>query len=185
MPSAKILKKKEQFVDELAEKLQNSVCGVLANYKGINVAADTKLRESMREAGVDYFVVKNSLLSRACAKAGLSGLESHFTEETAIALSKEDIIIAPKLVYSQVEASKGAYSIKGGFIEGKAVDASVIEEYAKLPSKEVLVAKLLFVLQAPMQKLAIGLSEVAKLKDSGGSTPAPASESAEPPEDAA
>jgi large subunit ribosomal protein L10 len=69
-------------------------------------------------------------------------------------------------VFGQVEASKGAYSIKAGFIEGKAVDADTILEYAKLPSKEVLVSKLLFVLQAPMQKLAIGLSEVAKQKES-------------------
>jgi len=168
MPSAKILKKKEKFVDELTAKLQGSACGVIVNYKGINVADDTGLRKSMREAGVDYFVVKNSLLSRACEKAGLTGLEEHFHGETAIALSKEDIIIAPKLVYGQVESSKGAYKIKAGFIEGKAVDAAVMTEYAQLPSKDVLVSKLLFVLQAPMQKLAIGISEVAKQKAAGG-----------------
>ena len=164
MPSKKILQQKEQMVNVLAEKIQGSVCGVLANYKGINVADDTKLRKSMRESGVDYFVVKNSILSRAFEKAGLSELNVHLTEETAIALSKEDIIIAPKLIYSQVEASKGAYSIKAGFIEGKAVDADTIIEYAKLPSKEVLISKLLFMLQSPMQRLAIAFSEIAKKK---------------------
>ncbi|MCL1881415.1 MAG: 50S ribosomal protein L10 [Oscillospiraceae bacterium] len=167
MPSPKNLQKKEKFVEELVVKLQNSTCGVIANYKGINVADDTKLRKSMYEAGVDYFVVKNSLLSRAFDKVGLSDLNEHLTEETAIALSKEDIVIAPKLIQEQVEESKGAYSIKAGFIEGKAVDTATIVEYAKLPSKEVLVSKLLFVLQAPMQKLAIGLNEVAKQKESG------------------
>ncbi|MCL1832746.1 MAG: 50S ribosomal protein L10 [Oscillospiraceae bacterium] len=166
MPSPKILKKKEKFVDDLAEKLKNSACGVITNYKGIDVANDTKFRKSMREAGVDYFVVKNSLLNRAFAKVGLEELNVHLKGETAIALSKEDIIIAPKLVFEQVESSKGVYSIKAGFIDGKAVDKATIEEYAKLPSKDVLVSKLLFVLQAPMQKLAIGLSEVAKQKES-------------------
>jgi len=162
MPSDKILREKQQFVDDLAKKLKESVCGVLVSYKGINVADDTKLRKTMREAGVDYFVVKNTLLSRALEKAGLTGLDDLLTGETALALAKDDIIIAPKLVYSQVEASKGVYRIKGGFIEGKAADEKVITEYAQLPSKEVLVAKLLFMLQSPMQRMAIAISEIAK-----------------------
>ncbi|MCL2071621.1 MAG: 50S ribosomal protein L10 [Oscillospiraceae bacterium] len=170
MPSKKILQQKEKQVAELAERLNNSICGVLANYKGINVADDTKLRKSMRESGVDYFVVKNSILKRAFEKAGLDGLNEHLTEETAIALSKDDIIIAPKLIHGQVEDSKGVYSIKAGFIEGKAVDADTIIEYAKLPSKEVLISKLLFVLQSPMQRLAIAINEIAKKSggESGG-----------------
>ncbi|MCL1902959.1 MAG: 50S ribosomal protein L10 [Oscillospiraceae bacterium] len=177
MPSNKILKQKEQQVNELAEKLNGSACGVLANYKGINVADDTKLREEMRKADVDYFVVKNSILSRAFEKAGLAELNVHLTGETAIALSKEDIIIAPKIIHERVEASKGVYSIKAGFIEGKAVDADTIIEYAKLPSKEVLVSKLLFMLQSPVQRLAIALSEIAK-KGADGSEPPPADDSA-------
>ncbi|MCL1789471.1 MAG: 50S ribosomal protein L10 [Oscillospiraceae bacterium] len=177
MPSNKILQQKEKQVQELTEKLQNSICGVLTNYKGINVAADTKLRKSMRESGVDYFVVKNSILSRAFEKAGLSELNVHLTGETAIALSKDDIIIAPKIVHGQVEESKGEYSIKAGFIEGKAVDEATITEYAKLPSKEVLVSKLLFMLQSPVQRLAIALNEIAK-KSGDGSEPPPADDTA-------
>jgi large subunit ribosomal protein L10 len=169
MPSKKVLAQKEAFVVELANKLQGSVCGVVADYKGITVSEDTVLRKSMREANVDYFVVKNSLLSRAFEKAGLSELNVHCVGETALALSKEDIIIAPKLVHGQVTASKGKYSIKAGFIEGKPVDSVTIIEYAQLPSKEVLVSKLLFMLQSPVQRLAIALSEIAK-KD-GGDTP--------------
>ena len=179
MPSVKILKQKEQQVNELAEKLQNSACGVIANYKGINVADDTKLRKAMRDAEVEYFVVKNSILSRAFEKAGLGELNVHLTGETAIALSKEDIVIAPKLIHGQVTASKGAYSIKAGFIEGKPVDSVTIIEYAQLPSKEVLISKLLFMLQSPMQRLAIALSEIAKL-DGGGETPAEPAPAAEP-----
>ena len=162
MPSQKILESKQKFVEELAEKLKNSACGVLVDYKGINVADDTAMRKSLREADVDYFVVKNSLLKRAAEKAGLEGLDAHLEGTTAIALSKEDIIIAPKLIYKQVEASKGTFSIKVGFIDGKAITAEEVTEYAKLPDKNTLVSKLLFVLQSPMQKLAIAASEIAK-----------------------
>lgn len=165
MPSEKILKDKELFVEELAKKLSSSACGVLVDYKGIKVENDTKLRKELRENGIDYFVVKNTLLKRALEKAGITGLDSHLEGTTAIGLSEKDIIIAPKILFKQVEASKGAFKIKAGFIEGKAVDNATIEEYAKLPSKETLVAKLLFMLQSPMQRMAIAISEIAKKND--------------------
>lgn len=162
MPSQKVLASKQQYVDELAEKIKNSACGVLVDYKGINVADDTLLRKSLREADVEYFVVKNTLLKRAAEKAGIEGLDAHLEGTTALALAKEDIITAPKLLFKQSEASNGVFDIKVGFVEGKAISRDEVIEYAKLPSKETLVAKLLFVLQSPMQKLAIAASEIAK-----------------------
>ena len=165
MPSQKVLESKQQFVSDLAEKLKSAACGVIVDYKGINVADDTVLRKSLREAGVEYFVVKNTLLKRAAEAAGIEGLDEHLEGTTAIALAKDDIITAPKLLYKQVEASKGAYSIKVGFVEGKAITAEEVIEYAKLPDKDTLVAKFLYVLQAPIQKLAIAASEIAKKND--------------------
>lgn len=162
MPSQKILESKQQYVNELAEKLKNSACGVIVDYKGINVADDTALRKSLREAGVEYFVVKNTLLKRAAEAAGIEGLDEHLEGTTAIALSKEDIIIAPKLLYKQAEASKDSFSIKVGFVDGKTITAEEVIEYAKLPDKDTLVAKFLYVLQAPIQKLAIAVNEIAK-----------------------
>jgi large subunit ribosomal protein L10 len=167
MPSKKILREKEQFVDELAAKLKGSMCGVIVDYMGIDVAADTKLRKSLREANVEYFVVKNTLLKLALEKAGISGLDEHLEGPTAIGLAKDDLISAPKLLYKQVEASKGEFKIKAGFMEGISTDAAVIEEYAKLPSKEELIAKLLFMLQSPMQRMAIAISEIAKKNEEG------------------
>ncbi|MDR2532382.1 MAG: 50S ribosomal protein L10 [Oscillospiraceae bacterium] len=167
MPSKKILHEKQQFVDELAARLKKSMCGVMVDYKGIDVAADTKLRKSLREAGVEYFVVKNKLLKLALEKAGISGLDEHLTGPTAIGLCETDLITAPKLLYKQVEASKGEFKIKAGFMEGAAASAELIEEYAKLPSKEELVAKLLFMLQSPMQRMAIAISEIAKKNEDG------------------
>ena len=165
MPSQKVLESKQQFVNDLAEKLKNAACGVIVDYNGINVADDTILRKSLREAGVEYFVVKNTLLKRAAEAAGIEGLDEHLEGTTALALAKDDIITAPKLLYKQVEASKGAFSIKVGFVEGKAITAEEVTEYAKLPDKDTLVAKFLYVLQAPIQKLAIAASEIAKKND--------------------
>ena len=165
MPSQKVLESKQQFVNDLAEKLKSAACGVIVDYKGINVADDTVLRKNLREAGVEYFVVKNTLLKRAAEAAGIEGLDEHLEGTTAIALAKDDIITAPKLLYKQVEASTGAYSIKVGFIEGKAITTEEVTEYAKLPDKDTLLAKFLYVLQAPIQKLAIAASEIAKKND--------------------
>ena len=166
MASEKILQAKQQYVDELAAKLEKAAGGVIVDYRGITVADDTVLRKELREAGVEYFVVKNTLLKRAAEKAGITGIAEHLEGTTAIAISEDDIIAGPKILFKQVEASKGAFAIKVGFIGKEAISASVVEEYAKLPSKETLVSKLLFMLQSPMQRLAIAASEIAKKKES-------------------
>ena len=166
MASEKILQSKQQYVDELAAKLEAAAGGVIVDYKGITVAEDTELRKQLREAGVDYFVVKNTLLKRAAEKAGITGIDEHLEGTTAIAISKDDIISAPKILYKQAEDSNGKFSIKVGFIGKEAISTAEVEEYAKLPSKEVLISKLLFMLQSPMQRLAIAASEIAKKKES-------------------
>ncbi|MBQ8614802.1 MAG: 50S ribosomal protein L10 [Ruminiclostridium sp.] len=167
MASEKILQAKQQYVDELAAKLEKAAGGVIVDYRGITVADDTVLRKELREAGVEYFVVKNTLLKRAAEKAGITGIAEHLEGTTAIAIHEEDIIAGPKILFKQVEKSKGAFSVKVGFIGKEAITASVVEEYAKLPSKETLVSKLLFMLQSPMQRLAIAASEIAKKQENG------------------
>ena len=86
MASEKILAQKQAMVEELAQKLQASAAGVLVDYKGINVADDTKLRRELREAGVNYFVVKNTLLERAAEKVGFGELKEHLSGTSALAL---------------------------------------------------------------------------------------------------
>lgn len=170
MPSQSILAQKQQFVADLAEKLKNAAGGVLVDYKGISVEEDTQLRKELRENGVDYFVVKNTLLKRACEAAGIDGLESAFSGTTAIALSAEDIIIAPKLLYKKAEKSDGKFSIKIGFVDGKAISKEEVEAYAKLPSKETRLSQLVFMLQSPIQRLAIAISEIEKKQSEGEAT---------------
>ena len=162
MPSKSVLEQKQAYVADLAEKLKNAAGGVLVDYKGISVDADTKLRKDLRENGVEYFVVKNTLLKRAAEIAGIEGLEPALSGTTAIALSAEDIIIAPKLLFKQTEAPDSTFAIKLGFIDGKVISKEEVEAYAKLPSKETLLSQLVFMLQSPIQRVAIALNEIAK-----------------------
>lgn len=150
MPSEAILKSKQELVTELGEKLKSSVAGVLVDYKGINVENDTKLRKELRDAGVDYFVVKNTMLLRAAKEAGYDGLESVLTGTTALAISKDDAVSAAKILVKYAEGSKGKFSIKAGFVEGKVLDVKGVETLAKLPSRDELVAMTLRGLNAPI-----------------------------------
>ena len=162
MPSESVLAQKQQFAADLAEKLKSAAGGVLVDYKGITVEDDTKLRKELREADVEYFVVKNKLLKRACDIAGLEGLDDVLVGTTAIALSKEDIVIAPKILHKKAEDSNGQFSIKKGFVDGQVISKEEVEKYAKLPNKETLLSQLVFMLQSPIQRFAIAISEIAK-----------------------
>ena len=105
MPSNAILEQKQQIVAELAEKLSNSISGVIVEYKGITVDADTKLRKELREAGVEYRVVKNTLLKRAAEKAGIAGFEDVLEGTTAIAIGS-DYTSAARVINNYIEKSK-------------------------------------------------------------------------------
>ncbi|WP_101697129.1 50S ribosomal protein L10 [Clostridium minihomine] len=149
MPSEKILAEKQQYVAELSECLKSACAGVIVSYKGITVAEDTKLRKELRETGDTYRVVKNTLLSRALKDAGIEGLDPVLEGTTAIAYSNDDYVSSAKILSTFAEKSK-TFEIKAGFVDGGAVDAASVKELAELPSKEVLVAKALGGLNAPI-----------------------------------
>lgn len=149
MPSEKILEQKKQIVTEVSEKLKSAVTGVIVDYKGISVADDTKLRKDLREAGVEYFVIKNTLLSLAADQAGLSGIKDVLEGTTAIALSDSDYTAAAKILCAYADKSQ-TFQIKKGFVDGDVLDAEGVTELAKLPSREELVARALGGLNAPI-----------------------------------
>lgn len=153
MPSEKILQQKQADVAELVTKLRTSVAGVLVDYKGINVTDDTKLRKELREAGVDYAVVKNSLLRRAAQDVGFDSLKDVLAGTTALAVSENDAVVAAKILAKYADASKGKFTVKAGFVEGKVLDAAGVNQLAKLPSREELVAQTLRGLNAPISGL--------------------------------
>ncbi len=160
MPSSVVLEQKKQIVADLTEKLKGSCAGVVVDYKGISVADDTVLRKSLREAGVDYFVVKNSLLGFAADEAGLSELKTVLEGTTAIALHKEDYIVAAKILNEFAEKAENYFEIKSGFMDGEVVGVDKVKSLAKLPSKEGLVAKALGSLKAPISNLVYALNAI-------------------------
>lgn len=161
MPSEKTLEQKKALVASLSDKLKNSCAGVIVNYKGINVSDDTKLRKELRESGVEYFVVKNTLLQRAAKEAGLDGLEPVLEGTTAIAISKEDHVAAARILCKFADEND-FFKAKAGFIEGKVISEAEVNNLAKLPTKEVLVAKALGGLNAPISGFVTVLNGTIK-----------------------
>jgi large subunit ribosomal protein L10 len=154
LASEKILQQKKEVVAALTEKVKGSVAGVLVDYKGISVENDTKLRRELRQAGVEYSVVKNTLLGRAVDEAGLSGLKDCLSGTTALALSETDAVAAAKILSKYAADSKGTFTVKAGFVEGSVLDAAGVDSLAKLPSREELVAQTLRGFNAPIAGFA-------------------------------
>ena len=167
MPSAKILEQKEKLVSELAEKMKNASSGVLVDYKGINVEDDTKLRADMRKNNVDYKVIKNTLIRFAAKEAGLEGLDAVLEGTTALAISADDVIAPAKVVAEYAKKDENIYNIKAGFIDGKVVSVEEIMQIANLPSKEILLGRLVGGLQGPIFGLALVLKAIADKKAEG------------------
>ena len=164
MPSQKVLEEKMAVVAALTDRLQNSVAGVVVNYKGINVADDTMLRKDLREAGVQYTVVKNTLLSRAADNAGLSDLKAVLEGTTAIATSAEDHVAAARILSKFADKNKD-FEIKSGYLDGTVISLDTISSLAKLPSREILLATVCNAFNAPIASLARVLQAIV---DNGG-----------------
>jgi len=161
MPSEKVLQSKQVLVAELTEKLNGAAAGVLVSYQGINVADDTALRRQLREAGVEYAVVKNTLLGRAAENANLSELKDVLSGTTALAISNDDEL-APAKVLCAFAEKNNAISVKAGFMEGKVVDADTVTALSKVPPRETLLAMLAGGLNATIAGLARAINAVAE-----------------------
>lgn len=176
MPSAKILEQKQKETAVLVEKLRAASAGVVVNYTGITVDLDTEMRAKLRKAGVEYKVYKNTMSSRACDEVGYGALREHLVGMTALATSVEDPI-APAKILKEYAEKVPTFELKGGFIDGRVIDASEVETLASIPSKEILIAKLLGSIRSPLYKFAYALQAVI---DKSGEAPAeaPAEEAA-------
>jgi large subunit ribosomal protein L10 len=159
MPSAKILAKKQAETEALAEKIKAASAGVLVNYTGITVEQDTALRTALRNAGVEYKVMKNTLTGRACEMVGYGDMKQYLEGMTALAISVDDPIAPAKILKEYAEKVE-SFEIKAGFIDGGVIDANAVNELASIPAKEVLIAKMLGSLQSPISGLAVALQAV-------------------------
>ena len=129
MPSAKVLEAKKQQVADLKERLNGACAGVLVNYSGISVADDTKLRKELRENGVQYTVVKNTLLNIAIDGTPLSGLSEVLSGTTAIATSADDYTSAARILSNYAETID-TFTVKSGFLDGEVIGLEKIEALA-------------------------------------------------------
>jgi large subunit ribosomal protein L10 len=152
--AAAIPESKQRQVAELAEKLGRMRSAVLSDYRGLSVAQLEELRASLREAGVDYLVLKNTLARRAGEQAGLTELNPQLVGPTAIAISYEDISAPARVLIDYARANRRTDMVRGGIAEGQVLNASEVRQLADLPPREVLIAQLLGVLEAPISQLA-------------------------------
>ena len=173
MPNAKVLSEKQAIVAELADRLKNAASGILVDYKGITVLQDTQLRNELRQNGVEYSVIKNTLCRRAIDEVGLSEIDAVLNGTTSLATTTEDPI-APFRVMGDYSKKLGdVFTVKAGFMDGKVLSQQEMADIATLPSKEALYSKVLGTMLAPITSLAVVLGQIVEQK--GGSL-----ESAEP-----
>ncbi|MBQ7383337.1 MAG: 50S ribosomal protein L10 [Clostridia bacterium] len=159
MPSKSILEQKQAVVADLAEMLKNSPAGVLVNYQGITVEDDTKLRKALRESGVKYMVMKNSLTGRACDEVGLGDMKQYLSGMTAIAISESDAVAPAKVIKEYAEKIE-SFEILAGYLDGAVVDKDTVMSLADIPSKEVLIAKFLGSIKSPLYGFAYALQAI-------------------------
>lgn len=161
MPSAKVLSEKKIIVEGLTEKLK-SKAGVFVDYSGITVNEDTELRVKMRDADVDYTVVKNTMMKFAIKNVGFDELDPIFVKTTSMAVSNGDPIAPARIVKEYVDKFPNYFEIKAGFMDGKILSVDEVRAIADIPPLPILQAQFLGTMLAPITSLAIVLKAIAE-----------------------
>lgn len=165
---------KQKVVEDIKQKFQSSTGVVLADYRGMTVTQVTNLRVELRQAGVEYRVLKNTMVRRAADEIGIQGLDEYLEGPTAVAFSADPV--APAKILSEFSKKNKTLTIKAGVLEGTVIGPEKIKDLANLPSREVLLSQVLAgmqgplqgmvnVLQGPIRKLGYAMEEVRKLKE--------------------
>lgn len=157
----KAIEVKKQVVEEIKQNIQNATSMVFVDYRGITVAEDTKLRKECTENNVTYKVYKNRLMVRALNELGYTDFDPTMFEGTTSVAFASDEVTAARIMCNTINDIK-KMQVKFGYVNGKLANAAEVEALSKIPTKEVLVAMLLGVLQGPVSSLARALSEIAK-----------------------
>lgn len=157
-----VLAAKKQQVEEIKSKIQSSKSIVLVDYKGLTVAEDTAFRKELRENGVDYAVLKNRLVKIAFNELGYTQFDEALNGPTAVAFSA-DAVAPAKFIFKNINSFK-KMTAKCGMVEGNFMDENGIKAIASIPSKEILLSKMLGSMQSPITKLAICINKIAEAK---------------------
>ena len=154
------LNAKKELVEEIKSKIQKAKTVVVADYRGVTVEQDTKLRADFRKNGAEYKVYKNRLVLRALNELGFTGCESYLEGTNAIAFGYEDEV-APAKIVAGAKAENCEFAIKFGIYNNQIVDANAVKKLASIPSREVLLAQLVGMLSSPMRGLAVCVKAIA------------------------
>lgn len=152
---------KKPIVDEIKELLKDAQAAVIVDYRGLTVEEDTKLRNSLRKEGVTYKVYKNTMIRFAIKGTEFEALGKHLEGPTALAVSKEDATAPARILFNFSKEAK-ALELKAGVVDGTYYDEKGIQAIANVPSKEVLLSKLLGSLQSPIANFARVIKQVAE-----------------------
>ena len=166
---------KQPIVSEIAEKIEGAQSVVLVDHRGLTVAQDTELRKQLRANGVFYRVYKNTLMNFAFKGTPCEGLAQYLEGPSAIAVSKEDAT-APARVLAEFAKTAPKLELKGGMVEGTSYDAEGIAQIATIPTREVLLSRLLGSMQSPIANFARVVKQIAEKKAEGAPAEAPAPE---------
>ncbi|NDD65007.1 MAG: 50S ribosomal protein L10 [Acidobacteria bacterium] len=157
----KTREEKDQDIVALKGEFSRVSHALMISFQGLTVEKDWELRKALREAQLEYRVVKNTLGRRAVEGTALEPLRDHFVGMTGVAYSESDpVSLAKVLTNFAKENTKVVF--KGGVVEGRAIKVSEIEALSKLPSKDELISQLMFLLNAPAQRMAVALNGVAR-----------------------
>ena len=176
LPNAKVLSEKQAIVEALTTRIANAASGVLVDYEGITVAEDTELRRELRAAGIEYTVVKNTLLRFAVDKCDFNEFDPLLNGATALATTEGDPIAPIRIISEYAKKLNNKFEVKGGFMEGKILPLNELAEIAQLPGKDALYAKVLGTMLAPITSLAVVLGQILEQKGGSAETAEPAAE---------
>jgi large subunit ribosomal protein L10 len=158
----KTKQQKQKDLDALAEQFKQANAAMLVSFKKMTVAKDQELRRQLREAGVTYSVVKNTLARKAATGTPLEPMADQFKGVTAVALSASDPVGLSKAISKFAKANPEIFSFKVGLVEGKVIELKEVESIANLPSREELISKMLFLINAQAQRLVTVIQAVPR-----------------------
>jgi large subunit ribosomal protein L10 len=158
----KTREQKQKDLEALAQQFQAASAGMLVGFTKLTVAKDQELRRRLAEAGASYSVVKNTLARKAAAGTPFEGATEHFKGVTALALAGGDPVQLSKAISKFVKDNPDVFSFKAGVVEGRVVALQDVEALATLPSKEVMISKIMFLINAQAQRLATVISAVPR-----------------------
>ena len=158
----KTREQKQKDLEALAQQFQAASAGMLVGFTKLTVAKDQELRRRLAEAGASYSVVKNTLARKAAAGTAFEGATEHFKGVTALALAEGDPVNLSKAISKFVKDNPDVFTFKAGVVEGRVVALRDVEALATLPSKEVMISKIMFLINAQAQRLATVISAVPR-----------------------